>query len=129
MTDRWQFWLDVGGTFTDCLARTPQGRLLRRKVLSSGVVKGVAAPGSTADCLVDPARTEPDGFWVGYTLRLLSASGAPATELRVADSRGAELQVEAPSLVVERHGGRSLQRDLIAGRSYELQSPEEAPIL
>jgi hypothetical protein len=33
----WQFSIDTGGTFTDGIARDPQGRVYRRKVLSSGV--------------------------------------------------------------------------------------------
>lgn len=32
---RWQFWVDRGGTFTDCIARSPEGELSVRKVLSS----------------------------------------------------------------------------------------------
>ncbi len=31
---RWDFWIDRGGTFTDVIARDPQGRLHARKVLS-----------------------------------------------------------------------------------------------
>jgi len=31
---RWQFWIDRGGTFTDIVARHPNGRLLTRKLLS-----------------------------------------------------------------------------------------------
>ncbi len=34
MNDRWQFWIDRGGTFTDVIARTPHGQLLTRKLLS-----------------------------------------------------------------------------------------------
>ena len=30
----WQFWIDRGGTFTDVVARTPEGRLVTRKLLS-----------------------------------------------------------------------------------------------
>ena len=30
----WQFWIDRGGTFTDIVARGPDGRLTIRKVLS-----------------------------------------------------------------------------------------------
>ncbi|ADJ29491.1 5-oxoprolinase (ATP-hydrolyzing) [Nitrosococcus watsonii C-113] len=30
----WQFWIDRGGTFTDIVARRPDGRLLTRKLLS-----------------------------------------------------------------------------------------------
>jgi 5-oxoprolinase (ATP-hydrolysing) len=31
---KWQFWIDRGGTFTDIVARHPDGRLSARKVLS-----------------------------------------------------------------------------------------------
>src|SRR3990172_5875545 len=31
---RWQFWIDRGGTFTDVVARTPEGDLLTHKLLS-----------------------------------------------------------------------------------------------
>ena len=41
-SNRWQFWIDVGGTFTDCIGRRPDGPLLRHKLLSSGVTKGIA---------------------------------------------------------------------------------------
>src|SRR5688500_15935722 len=36
----WQVWVDTGGTFTDCLAVDPAGRIRRAKVLSSGAVRG-----------------------------------------------------------------------------------------
>lgn len=32
--ERWQFWIDRGGTFTDVVARAPDGRLITRKLLS-----------------------------------------------------------------------------------------------
>lgn len=31
---RWQFWIDRGGTFTDVVAKSPDGRLLTHKLLS-----------------------------------------------------------------------------------------------
>ncbi|MDT3400398.1 hydantoinase B/oxoprolinase family protein [Streptomyces sp. B1866] len=34
MTGRWEFWIDRGGTFTDVVARHPEGRLTTRKLLS-----------------------------------------------------------------------------------------------
>jgi 5-oxoprolinase (ATP-hydrolysing) len=33
-SDRWQFWIDRGGTFSDIVACTPDGRLLSSKLLS-----------------------------------------------------------------------------------------------
>ncbi len=35
MAGRWHFWIDRGGTFTDCVGRDPEGRLHVAKVLSS----------------------------------------------------------------------------------------------
>ena len=32
--DKWQFWIDRGGTFTDVVARQPNGELLTHKLLS-----------------------------------------------------------------------------------------------
>ena len=33
-TGRWQFWIDRGGTFTDIVARRPDGSLATHKLLS-----------------------------------------------------------------------------------------------
>ncbi len=52
----WQFWIDRGGTFTDVVARTPDGRLLTHKLLSEN-------PTRYADAAVAGIRTllEPGG--------------------------------------------------------------------
>ncbi len=34
MDDRWEFWIDRGGTFTDVVARDPSGRTITHKLLS-----------------------------------------------------------------------------------------------
>ena len=34
MNEGWQFWIDRGGTFTDIVARTPNGKILTHKLLS-----------------------------------------------------------------------------------------------
>ncbi len=34
MDERWEFWIDRGGTFTDIVAQSPDGRLVARKLLS-----------------------------------------------------------------------------------------------
>jgi len=46
---RWHFWIDRGGTFTDVVARTPDGRITTRKLLSE-------APGRYADAAVHAIR-------------------------------------------------------------------------
>ncbi|NUQ65109.1 MAG: hydantoinase B/oxoprolinase family protein [Pirellulales bacterium] len=117
----WQCWIDVGGTFTDCIARRPDGRLLRHKILSSGVTKGAAASGSDRSRIVDPLRHgDPGGFWVGYRIRLLDHAGSAAAEAEVAEfdrsSGTLRLAPELPFAPRE-------------GQPYELTSVEEAPII
>ncbi|MFG2131478.1 hydantoinase B/oxoprolinase family protein [Streptomyces sp. NPDC048751] len=50
----WQFWVDRGGTFTDIVARRPDGRLLTHKLLSDN-------PGRYADAAVAGVRELLDG--------------------------------------------------------------------
>jgi 5-oxoprolinase (ATP-hydrolysing) len=45
----WHFWIDRGGTFTDVLARAPDGRLLARKLLSEN-------PGAYEDAALEGIR-------------------------------------------------------------------------
>ncbi|MCP3695132.1 MAG: hydantoinase [Planctomycetaceae bacterium] len=118
----WQFWIDVGGTFTDCFARCPDGQLTCRKVLSSGITRGRAGEGSTATCIVDARRAEdPSGVWAGYQIRFFDRQGNALVEGTVADSTSdsGQLQLDPP-----------LSLDLLpAGCRYELSSDEEAPLV
>src|SRR5688572_9250611 len=112
---RWEFWIDVGGTFTDCIGRSPGREVRACKVLSSGVVKGKVERVDETGRLMDAARRgEPDGFYDGYRCRLLDAGGAVSGEA-----------------VVRRFsadGGLSLDRP-VSGTTYELVSGEPAPVL
>ena len=47
---RWQFWIDRGGTFTDIVARDPQGRLSTHKLLSEN-------PGRYRDAAIAGIKT------------------------------------------------------------------------
>ena len=49
----WEFWIDRGGTFTDVVARRPDGTLLTHKMLSDRT----AASTSTVDAAVEGIRT------------------------------------------------------------------------
>ena len=49
MTDQWQFWIDRGGTFTDVVARRPDGSLAAAKLLSED-------PGHYDDAAVEGIR-------------------------------------------------------------------------
>jgi 5-oxoprolinase (ATP-hydrolysing) len=118
--DVWEFWIDVGGTFTDCFARLPDGTLKRHKLLSSGVTKGAVGEGSNGAVLVDRARGgDPSGFWNGSQVRFLSADGQVVAETTV-DSFDA--------------AGRFMLRQPLCvmpavGQAYELFGEIDAPIL
>jgi 5-oxoprolinase (ATP-hydrolysing) len=47
----WQFWVDRGGTFTDIVARRPDGRLLTHKLLSDSPARSDAAVAGVRDLL------------------------------------------------------------------------------
>ncbi|HEU4781097.1 MAG TPA: hydantoinase B/oxoprolinase family protein [Steroidobacteraceae bacterium] len=49
MGGKWQFWIDRGGTFTDIVARTPDGALLTHKLLSEN-------PGRYSDAAIQGIR-------------------------------------------------------------------------
>ena len=120
---RWQFWIDVGGTFTDCVARTPTGQTLRRKVLSSATVKASVAEGSTRERLVVDGAGAGGirDFWRGYELRLLDEGGQIEAAAEIV---GATADVR-PVL----HVASQLASEPRTGQAMEMVSPEPAPLL
>jgi 5-oxoprolinase (ATP-hydrolysing) len=71
----WRIWVDTGGTFTDCLARDPEGGLHRAKVLSSSCLRLSVAPAGRRRFALTAAPELPAGFLEGARLRRLGASG------------------------------------------------------
>lgn len=78
----WQFWVDRGGTFTDVVARRPDGRLLTHKLLSEN-------PARYADAAVAGVR------------ELLDGSDAPIEAVRMGTT-------VATNALLERTGERTL---------------------
>ena len=122
----WEFWIDVGGTFTDCLGRASDGTVYAHKLLSSGVYKGKVAAGSTRGTILSLDRAgDPPGFFNGYRFSLLS----PATR---AESTGSSLATDVAIADFDpRRGAIVLAQPLAEeppiGATYELRSGEEAP--
>jgi 5-oxoprolinase (ATP-hydrolysing) len=113
----WRIWIDTGGTFTDCLALDPAGRLHRAKVLSTSAVRGRIAErtGAATVRLAAPWRV-PRGFFRGFTFSLLDSGETAAAAM---------YEPEGPHLVLD----RPLAASDLAGATFELRSPEEAPLL
>jgi len=87
MTGRWQFWIDRGGTFTDIVARQPDGRLVTHKLLSE-----------------NPERY-PDAALAGIRALLGVAAGEPLPSQRIdAVKMGTTVATNA---LLERKGERT----------------------
>ena len=117
--DQWRFWVDVGGTFTDCIARRPDGRLSTHKLLSTGRYPVTAGEGSGLGLWRDPAlRGAPAGYFVGYRFECdLPGHGCVERTVRGFDAVGGELEFADPLPVPPLPGLRG-----------ELFSGEEAPV-
>jgi 5-oxoprolinase (ATP-hydrolysing) len=116
----WEFWIDVGGTFTDCLARTPDGRLLARKVLSSGATKGTIRTATASSFVDDARRGDPPNFWRGYEARFADGSGNILHCGRIRS-----FDTDSGKFVLEQAPPQSLE----PSTRYELASGEDAPLL
>lgn len=117
---RWEFWIDVGGTFTDCIARAPDGAQHRHKLLSSGVTKGRVAEGATRNSILDPSRTaDPPDFWVGWRFVLVDEVGGVRDQSTV--------------IAFDHTAGRlyfdELRHSPAPRSAYELRTDLEAPII
>ncbi len=130
----WQFWIDVGGTFTDCIACIPasSGETLRRhKLLSSAITPGIIEKVQGSSISDARRMTEVDGFWNGATFRIADQSfpcgftspiiGASKDTLTLehplpADCQGARYEIhthlEAPVIGIHHLLGIPLQQNL-----------------
>ncbi|QDI72236.1 5-oxoprolinase [Streptomyces calvus] len=120
----WQFWVDRGGTFTDIVARRPDGRLLTRKVLSDRPATHRSGPGGRGSAGTDAA--------VRGIRELLAGSDAPVDSVRmgttVATNALLERTGERTLLVVTRGFGDALRiayqnRPHIFARRIDLPEP------
>ena len=79
----WQFWIDVGGTFTDCIGINSDGELAQFKTLSSGRCRGSLKQRFSTSFIDSDRSTDPPKVWQGDACRLLSASGQPVLSATV----------------------------------------------
>ena len=108
---RWQFWIDVGGTFTDCVAQSPRGEIHKWKTLSSGVVKGTVGAESHERIVRDDLRAaDVRDFWRGWRISV----GDWASEVSGSESGSLRLQDPIPPGMLD--------------AAYELRCIDEAPV-
>lgn len=109
-----EFWIDVGGTFTDCIGRDGSGQLRTHKLLSSGVYHAQVKPGATCEYIpvLVPDHT-PANFFRSF-------------KLRTGDHERLVKSYDAPAGVL--HLAAPLSLPPTAGALVELISPEPAPV-
>ncbi|MBE2216101.1 MAG: hydantoinase B/oxoprolinase family protein [Opitutaceae bacterium] len=113
----WHFWMDTGGTFTDCLACDPTGAWQRAKVLSSGAVR------ARVTAVHGPREVELGGLaWSGDDV-FAGWSVAPAATTGSGEAVAAAWRGATHTLV--------LDRDVVwpAGSVVDLSTGEEAPVV
>ena len=116
---KYKFYADTGGTFTDCIATDNNGNIHRKKVLSSGAIRG------TVRDWIDERTLRIDENWgvtpeilEGYYFKLLKESKISARVSKF-DKEKSELYLDKgiPGERRERNTG------------FELSSGDEAPVL
>ncbi len=114
----WEFWIDVGGTFTDCIARSPDGKLNSLKTLSSGITKGVLEEINSGKSFRDSSyqETKPD-FWKDYSINFLNEDGESIFSTLITSSKANILTLSD-----------NLPEHIKPGTRYEIHSSEEAPV-
>lgn len=113
----WKFWIDTGGTFTDCLAESPEGDQLRSKTLSNSAIRGrVVEKLGPRSLRIDLPVKVGDDFFAGYRVHFHGESVGPIliNSWRTGESI-AILEETVPELT-----GDGL---------CSVLSPEEAPLL
>jgi 5-oxoprolinase (ATP-hydrolysing) len=129
--DRWQFFIDVGGTFTDVLARRPDGTVLTHKLLSSGAIRGVGEVQPDNRSIIDCGRAgDPKGLWAGYEFALVGSSGLSSSIQGTETGDREGVHVERFDTATGRLWfDRPLTASVGGPCPYELRCDEEAPIV
>ncbi|WP_310820443.1 hydantoinase B/oxoprolinase family protein [Stratiformator vulcanicus] len=119
MKQCWQFWIDVGGTFTDCIASSPQGEITTIKVLSSGAVRGTVSEFLSQTLFRDEERIgEGQKFWVGTHLTTKNAETTRPSTVKIVDFEPGTGLFHCDKPHGLKHGDR-----------YEITTGEPAPIV
>ena len=116
-SSHWSFFIDTGGTFTDCLAHDPDGNLHRAKVLSRGSLSAqVLEIEPDGSILLSDSPNWPDSFPLGFRLQ----SGKDQSPIYVIGWEHSKARLVLDTQVPDQ---------IIPGSAIELLSGEEAPVL
>jgi 5-oxoprolinase (ATP-hydrolysing) len=115
----YEIYVDTGGTFTDCLGKDPEGKWIRRKVLSNGSLRGMVESWIDRKTLVIRENWDLEQDIIrGYQFQLLKHKH----EISFIQC----FDLEQNILRLTKEVPRSLCRQ---NMSFEISSTEEAPVL
>jgi 5-oxoprolinase (ATP-hydrolysing) len=111
--------IDTGGTFTDCIGRSPDGQVMQRKVLSSGCIRGEIEKWiSDKEFLIRETWDIEGGLLSGFSFSL-TAIPEEKFVVRGYDPKRKRIQID-----------RAIPAFLKDKRlTFELSTGEEAPVL
>ena len=105
----WDIWVDVGGTFTDCVARDPAGGIHRAKVLSTSALRGsVHRVLDDRSLIVDSSWSGPGTLVTGFGFQPLARPPLEILHLEPRRHAASRLRTAAGSGVT-RHPMRALR--------------------
>jgi 5-oxoprolinase (ATP-hydrolysing) len=114
----WRICVDTGGTFTDCVAFTPDGDVRRAKILSSSAIRGsVESQPTSSSIVVSSSWSFPEAFVRGQHLTIGSGRSEIASVIDAFNpaDRRLELRTAIPGVP--------------PGTTFEIQFNEEAPVV
>jgi len=113
---KWRFWIDTGGTFTDCLGTSPGGVEHRLKVLSTGAVRArIKHLLPETRVVLGGVPPVGDGFYRDF--EVLSVAKQKVARVVDWDAERSVATLSGPD-----HG-------LVPGAIVDLSAGEEAPVL
>jgi 5-oxoprolinase (ATP-hydrolysing) len=121
MTDQnsWKIYIDTGGTFTDCIAHSPQGEIHRSKVLSSSALRAsVENKIDSKSWKIRQHWNAPDQFINGFRV---TVPGEDLQGTPIVKSFDAEQSIIRTN--------SSLNVNSLENKTIEFRSDEEAPVL
>ncbi len=127
----WEIGVDTGGTFTDCIARTSDGRVARAKVLSTSALRATVVTASHDAFVValsaTPSAAKIDAFFKGFAVTFAQSARDAARIGMVASSQllsdgQVKFTLAQPATVLDFN-------QLHTGAIVDLTAPFEPPIL
>ena len=123
---QYEFSIDVGGTFTDCVEHS-SSTIKRHKLLSSSRTLG-RITALTAAVILDPLRVDdPSGFWVGTQLTVINDKDSAENNIN-----GIGNDTQRTIIASDSSGTLTLDSPLpssVIGQSYEIRAELSAPII